>query len=708
MDQSRDLELEYQKALSGPFAEFLKGPEDLFPPQTSNSTHSALDGQVAAFVEGGNYLVTSPNTMTIYAPLFGPNKIYFRKDYRFGAEDPLLYPQPFISSRCHWAAIPRRPNSKDNRIYKWWDQPPSWAFVQDTDSAIQGMGRWTSTYVQDFAKDCNVLYERAVNYRTKLHAQGKDSNPLVSALHRQLSQTLRHIKTVSLPHHLSCQLWSFFQRWYLELVGALDWVELYQPAMEGHKSGLRSVSNQASLAMGAFTYSVADCEFLFRAGLPFWYVRSSKHPATKRIGEICEPTTPESLGICLDDLTSHARQVIYEGPSTDIRKATSVEKFGTTIVDAGNNPFAISESVVTPSSQPTSSEPSPSSAGPSRVKNKRSRQEPCEFGIVHPRLPVLSNLLDKKTKPKPVGQPQTERDKFVEIRGPFSPDIPEVWVEALASIDRSRRPKKSDVVNGGYAFPDPGMILFTSQEKRLRLLRAWLEFRPVLLFRHTMAPGPASSAWPPRQWQLLLAMTDDHPSKERSYVAQERSVVQNLLGQCLDNYGLTHVKVDSGHFTWRNERHSIDDLSDSKYVKEIIWELYELNFRFEFQALDAKYHRESADEGGNSFTTEVQECFPDTRSVGRRSEVDLANADRGLAARKVTDRAPYFLKMCKLFKDWPGGSRAEKILSGRGELEQFSEFELEELERWAARFYCQTFYENFGRPPILPHALYIS
>jgi hypothetical protein len=132
--------------------------------------------------------------------------------------------------------------------------------------------------------------------------------------------------------------------------------------------------------------------------------------------------------------------------------------------------------------------------------------------------------------------------------------------------------------------------------------------------------------------------------------------------------------------------------------------VYQLNFRFELHALDSKLR--GVIDTPSELEQGVQECFPDPTPVGHRSHVDFDTADRGIAACKLKDRAVYFLKFCKLLKAWPGGSRAEKILSGRAEVGEFSEFELEEMERWAARFYCQTFFENFGRPPILPHALY--
>ncbi|KAJ8094114.1 hypothetical protein PM082_023322 [Marasmius tenuissimus] len=659
---------------------------------TSYTPYTALDGQVAAYVDGGEYLVTSPNSSNIYQPLLGPRTVSLRKDYRLGPDDPLLYPQPFIPLRCHWAAIPRQPRDKADRLQKWWDEPPLWAFVEEADSAIQGMGQWTAIYVDDFAKDCYILHEKVALYLASLKSQGKQGNAVVLALDRQLLQTLRHIQSISLPRHVARQLWSFFQRWYLELVGALDWIELYQPVMEGRKAVSISSSTKAASAMGAFVYSVADCEFLFQANLPFWYVRSSKHQNTKRLDAMVDPITPESLRMTMDDLVSPTRQVIYEGPSADIRKAASIEKFGLTILDVGGNPFAVADpasvpaSVPASASEPSTSQPTASSSRPSRTKKKHPPRDPYQ-----------------KSKRPPARQPQVERDKFSEIRGPFSPDIPDVWVEALQAVDRSRRPKKSDVPNGGYCFPDPGMILFAPPEKRARLLRKWLQYRSVLVFRHTMQDSNiASRAWSPRQWQLLLAMTDDHPSKEGSFVAQERAVVQELLGRCLTHYGLTHVQTqtDQNSFTWRKESRPVTHLSDPQQVREIVWELFELNFRFEFLALDCKHS------GTYVIRPELLRCFAGTPTAGDFTHMDFQSAHCGPAAREAKERDAYLIKMCEVFGSWPEGGTAGKLLNGRTEVGQFSELELKELERWATRFYCQTFYENFGRPPILPHALF--
>ncbi|KAL0062777.1 hypothetical protein AAF712_010350 [Marasmius tenuissimus] len=663
--------------------------------------YQAIDGQAGAWVEGGKYFVTSPYSFTLYRPLVGPREVFIRQDYRLGAEDPILYPQPFIHDRCHWAAIPRRPSNPENPLTKWWDALPPEAFVQEVDGAVKGLGRWSKEHLLPYERDCNLLCERVSNYRSSLESP-RQINTLITALNGQLERSLRHLATMPLPLHRSRQLWSFFQRWYLELLGALDWVEIYLPIMNGCSQSTELSRANAAVTMGAFLTAVKDCEFFFKANLPFWLVRSSEHHATTRVDYQVEPLTPETTNICLDEIMSHKKEVIYHGQLRDLERAVAVETFGMSIVNYTNDPFNVpaTENSLKPSSTPSSS------VGSSRNHSKRQRHEryePCRTCCLCQSEYAYDVFADARGKAKANPQPHVERNKFAEIRGPCSPDIPDIWVEALASIDKTRRPTKQEVVNGGYAFPDPGMILYPPREKRERLLRNWLRFRDVLIFCTCMKPCLASSAWSAKQWRIFLGTTDDHVAKSGTPMAQQRETVQELLGQCLEFYGLSLRKNDSHFFTWNGERYEIGQLSETRLVKEIVWELFELNFRFELYALDRALHQighASYGVGDNTtFNPEVQSCFP--TGVVAPTEVSLENASHGLAAAKLRDREQYFRQLCHVMKQWPGGAYADRFLSKR----TFSDNEVEEMEGWATRFYCQEFYNKFGRPPILPHRI---
>ncbi|KAJ8089517.1 hypothetical protein PM082_014773 [Marasmius tenuissimus] len=653
--------------------------------------YTAVDGQVGAWIEDGKYFVTSPNSDIIYQPLLGSREIFFRQDYRLGAEDPLLYPQPFIPDRCHWAAIPRRPLNANHSRAKWWAALPPEAFINEPDSAVAGLGRWSKDHLSSYEEDCTRLHERVSTYRTSQSSSSK-INALLTALDGQLERTFRHLTTMPLPLHRARLLWSFFQRWFLELTGAMDWVEVYQPIMEGRSLPTESTRIDAAATMGAFLTSVRDCEFFFKAGIPFWLVRAAEHHSTARVDEQAIVATPTSLHICTDEIMSHKKDVLYHGPLRDLHKATAVEKFGLAIVDFANDPFTVPAADLFTAGPSNASSSNPlnvlASTGPSRTKRKKtSRHEPYN-----------KNEAKSKTSQQ---QPQVERDKYIEIRGPYSPDIPDVWVEARSSIDRSRQPGQNETVNRGYAFPDPGYVLHIPAEKMRRVLETWVRLYSVLTFRYCMPSCLASSAWSPKQWRILLGTTEDHAAKEGSQMAERRNAVKDLLGQCLDFYGLKLEDTKKSLvLTWRDGRYGVGQLSEPSLVKKIVWELFELNFRFEFHSLDRKFRGVIND---LSFNENIQLCFPGCEGIGSPAQIDSKKANCGLAAEKLRHRGWYFSRMCYVMKDWPGGAEADAFLAGKEKLKDYSDDELLAMEQWATKFYCQSFHKKFGRPPILPH-----
>ncbi|KAL0562470.1 hypothetical protein V5O48_019617, partial [Marasmius crinis-equi] len=170
----------------------------------------SIDGKVGAWTGDRKLFVTSPNSSVIYQPLLGTREVYLRQDYRLGAEDPLLYPQPFIPERCHLAAIPRRPGNPKHPLEKWWIQPPPQAFADEPDTTIKGLGRWTKDHYWPYEEDCCLLRNRVSKYRSS--QESVKINSLITALDSHLEQTLSHIKGMPLPWHRAQQLWSFFQR----------------------------------------------------------------------------------------------------------------------------------------------------------------------------------------------------------------------------------------------------------------------------------------------------------------------------------------------------------------------------------------------------------------------------------------------------------------------------------------------------------------
>jgi hypothetical protein len=87
-----------------------------------------------------------------------------------------------------------------------------------------------------------------------------------------------------------------FQRCYLELHGFLDYLEIYQPRMEGILTPATTVEK----CVGAITVSPRVVQDFFTAGLPVWFVQPCKTgPFPYNVLNVVTPLEPTNF-LCLD------------------------------------------------------------------------------------------------------------------------------------------------------------------------------------------------------------------------------------------------------------------------------------------------------------------------------------------------------------------------------------------------------------------------
>ena len=124
-----------------------------------------------------------------------------------------------------------------------------------------------------------------------------------------------------------------------------------------------------------------------------------------------------------------------------------------------------------------------------------------------------------------------------------------------------------------------------------------------------------------------------------------------------------------------------DSAANTALVKEVLWELSELNFRYELSALDVR-------QTGRERLTEILEA------VGNEPDsifqVSVGKVDMGLVSTDLETRSKRLRSLHELMRDWK--DRVEVPAA-------------DHLESTVASLYCQTFFDTFGRPPILPRGL---
>ncbi|KAK7037344.1 hypothetical protein VNI00_011094 [Paramarasmius palmivorus] len=660
---------------------------------------------LAATTPDGRWVVTTADSCYIPKPDLDRRRLHQRLDYSFGEDDPLLFPQLYLRQRCHWSVIARKPMDPADTRRRWWDMLARDHF-EEAEGSMSGLGRWKEGSLDIFKEDYIALRRRAREHEAARVQIGSSPNMVVSILLAQLDNTLGYLLHVTVPFKQAQQLLCRFQRWFLELTAALDWIEVFRPIMEGKRSkGKDSVDR-----VGTFTGDLVEYKQLHSAGIPTWHIRPIAEKSFVGFDKQYKDTqftTPDMMGI--EKRVIENGRCLYEGSWDTVSRAVAMENYLRALTSM-ENPFG--------ACFPEPPQATEHLASSSKPPQNTLPERPSTQVHSHRHQPY------KKLEAKPK-KDQIFRDKFTEITTPYSPFVPPFWVQALGSIDKSKRPPKDEVPNSGYVFPDPGLFLAASPDKLDRYLRKWLDLRDILSFRVMMrSPCLASVAWSPTQWRTLLALTDAYPSKPNSQMQLSRNAVDRLLGECMKFYGIRRredaLVVKEYHFTWRGVQYPIGRLHDPKIVKEIVWELYELNFRHEFHALDIMIRRQrkaptfgedpwgSMYQAGNASDTchdEVQTCFPGNKT-SCPSEIYWDVAAEGVAADSLASRIPWILCMKKVLKTWPGSEAYMLLQTDRERPEQFTDTEALDLEKSVALFYCQSFYNKFGRPPIIPHCLH--
>lgn len=143
-------------------------------------------------------------------------------------------------------------------------------------------------------------------------------------------------------------------------------------------------------------------------------------------------------------------------------------------------------------------------------------------------------------------------------------------------------------------------------------------------------------------------------------------------------------------------------------LREILWDLYEHNFRLEFLCLDRCIRpREGLPPAKTlELDSQVTACFPE----GTLVNVNFPRNDEGLAALVWKDRARYVEAFRSVLATW-GGPEAEKLSKmrtyvsvGGGKFKTDEEMVMA-VESISHGFYCQTFFMHFGRAPTIPYSV---
>jgi hypothetical protein len=272
---------------------------------------------VAAVI--GDFVCTTPNQTRIFLMPMQQTELKLRADLRYGSDDPILWPQAWVDIHCHLGAIPRKPDDPDDPLsIMWWD-PTTDDFVFSGGSLVDGLGELSGSKLLSLRK-----MRSGMEGRLHDHKKAFKPNMLLSVLERAMHDSfirLESLKTTLTEMRVGV---TQFQRFYLEINGYLDYMEICRPRMDGLRPPAETVMN----CMGAITNIPRIVQDFHTAGLPVWFLRPSTvwdSPVTCNILKTVTPLDPADF-LCVSEHFPAFRSIFY-GFANDPKRHNAIHTY---------------------------------------------------------------------------------------------------------------------------------------------------------------------------------------------------------------------------------------------------------------------------------------------------------------------------------------------------------------------------------------------
>lgn len=338
----------------------------------SDADFEHCDGRVGAVVGNGEWFVTSPNMDFVPLPPFGRNRnMRIRTNFRYGKDDPLQWAQPYLASDCHLGAIPLRPGPDDPMSIMWWIPEPS-DLVPCRTNTIAGLCLISPNRFTRLRQMVTQLCSRAEEYMSK------EKSEVIPSFLTVVTQGVKRLETLPMSPRQVFMNVSYLQRCSLELLAALDYLELFRPRMRG----IRPAARMVGLRMGVFTYDPVVVQDFMRAGLPVWFIRPYNVLHTAIINTVVNVRLPGDY-LCLEDANPPFKTFFVDRadhPKRSFAFHSYLRSFF-----SYPNPFDVADETSTSDNPPTSTTAQASTPLVHRTaKSKPGHDQPCTYLLYLP------------------------------------------------------------------------------------------------------------------------------------------------------------------------------------------------------------------------------------------------------------------------------------------------------------------------------------
>ena len=210
-----------------------------------------------------------------------------------------------------------------------------------------------------------------------------------------------------------------------------------------------------------------------------------------------------------------------------------------------------------------------------------------------------------------------------------------------------------------------------------------------------------------QNWCTFLAADLNVPANGQSKSADQLRTTLELIVPQSGTYSRVKLRnASKDPLVWQSKEYPTGLLPPESVIQQILWKLYELNFIHELLSLD----RRACAELDLSDTlqllnrqTKVMKCFP----IDSFQHITIPLRNRGLAAEDFDERFRFITALFLVMKSWRGIK--PKIFDASEEnVRNFSRQAAMSFENLVAKYYCQQFFNYFGRAAQIPHRLFAT
>jgi hypothetical protein len=624
-----------------------------------------------------NWVISSPNANWIPTPPGHMRTLRLRTDGKFGFDDPLNWPQPSLPHQEYLACIPTRDRDLASR---------TWHSTLGSDDIIHIAGEspafklaLTKSRLLDPARA--AWCERVSFFRSK--ATPNLVKPLEN-LFQNYNRAYILLCEVAEESRFVQYRWAAFSRWALEITAYLDYYVDFLPRLSR-----RQKFPLDRTRMGCITRTTELTQEFFQIGLPIWTIRQVSSPEVFRSRMMYSTPPRKRSEVVVSDFAP--------GHSTLLEVDVWSPKYLGPVHDwARHMPLSGSASV--------EGQPAPE-IEPSRVPTKRklvsdgdkivSSKRPALQGVANQGRftpvcdihRVLINRTGGRKKAKPdvlLASPAlTAEDRSLNF-----PVLSVGWEHGLRSV------KDLAIVDRTFYYPDPDMFRSVQTSNRLKqYVAAWLVVRP-----HWLAQPKDGLKRPEvsttRRWKSLFMgfFTKGGDLQDReTKTSQDRLALLQVMGL----HEIKPIDPENLEFEWLGKIHQgrLDNLIAPSLVRQVVWELHELNFRQDFLSMH-KLHRLDPNEKGEAKL--FRKAFPRTGD-GSLDELPMDD-ELGLGDPNALTRAQTFVYLNRIMV-WPEMLVPEATLA---KATLHSSALMAELEKAVGEAYCGKFWKCTQRKPVPP------